>query len=79
MNKFKIGKLDKDVKGLLSAIAAMFFVISFVVGVVPGTRFNSSTGRMDSFDCEYESLIQIINIPYVIGCELGRRRFKENK
>ena len=57
----------KSVTQIMLLIMSLF---SFVIGACGG----------DGSLCEYDSILSRINIPYVVGCELTRPRFKkENK
>ena len=52
-------------KALIRLICVMFLVMSFAAGLS-----NGNDAR-----CKYSSLAKIINIPFVIGCELAKDRF----
>jgi len=56
---------DCTLKEIIKIICVIFIGMSFMGGLAKAN---------DTF-CEYSSLIKIINIPFVIGCELAKDRF----
>lgn len=55
----------------LKIIIFFVFGISFAVGAL------ISSGVDSAASCEYRSIGSRINIPYIIGCELFRERWKK--
>lgn len=65
--KDTIKEIWAECKWFIIFIYVVFFIGSFIVGI--GNNSN----------CTYDSIASRINIPYIIGCELARPRFKVAK
>jgi len=68
VSKFKVVtmKINEETKSAVLSGVFAFSIISFVAGLINGS----------SNDCEYKSIASRITIPYVLGCELNKPRFK---
>lgn len=62
--------MSEEAKWFIKLILIMIFVVNIGLGIISGV---CTTCRQ----CSFNSIISRLNIGYVIGCELGKQRFKK--
>lgn len=73
-------RMNRDLKDIIEDTISQFVTIVFAASVIISFislpfGFVSGGGKKG---CSYESIAAYWNIPYRIGCELTKPRFKEN-
>lgn len=59
--------MSEDVKFALKILATIFIFLSFCIGAV--MQSNGSGG------CQYRTIASRVNIGYIVGCELAKKRW----
>jgi hypothetical protein len=63
--------LSNDTRINITMCLTMWCIVSFIVGVINART--DSPRRV----CDYDSIISVINPPYILGCELFGARLRE--
>lgn len=66
-----------SIKEIVIIIATFYFFIGLMCGLINSSNYDYYEQKV--VGCEYKSIASLISSGYIIGCELGRPRFKIKK